>query len=200
MAPYCQPVMWASPVGAGFPRGGCAAVFALSGDVPGVLVVHRVLLTEPGTARPWLHQRACWLRFFLLCFQGGNFKPSQKGFAGGTKSFMDFGSWERHTKGIDRSFSRKWATCPEGAWGRNAKVWCPACGHWGRQGQGGVLPCLYSAFCCFFQAECDSCALLLRRLYQNSGYIRCHISAWGEGSGFIQPDEGKCVFWPAQCF
>lgn len=53
--------------------------------------------------------------------QGGNFKPSQKGFAGGTKSFMDFGSWERHTKGIGQKLLQKMGYVPGRGLGKNAQ-------------------------------------------------------------------------------
>ncbi|CAO2629059.1 Tuftelin-interacting protein 11 [Lemmus lemmus] len=52
---------------------------------------------------------------------GGNFKPSQKGFAGGTKSFMDFGSWERHTKGIGQKLLQKMGYVPGRGLGKNAQ-------------------------------------------------------------------------------
>uniref|UniRef100_H0XL48 Tuftelin-interacting protein 11 n=1 Tax=Otolemur garnettii TaxID=30611 RepID=H0XL48_OTOGA len=51
---------------------------------------------------------------------GGNFKPSQKGSAGGTKSFMDFGSWERYTKGIGQTLLQKMGYVPGGL-GKNAQ-------------------------------------------------------------------------------
>lgn len=54
-------------------------------------------------------------------------------------------------KESDRSFFRKWATCPEGAWGRTLKVWCPARGHSGAGvGRRGAL-CLCSALLLFCQ-------------------------------------------------
>ncbi|XP_054852639.1 tuftelin-interacting protein 11 [Eublepharis macularius] len=52
---------------------------------------------------------------------GGNFKPSQKSFAGGTKSFMDFGSWERHTKGIGQKLLQKMGYVPGRGLGKNAQ-------------------------------------------------------------------------------
>ncbi|EPQ19912.1 Tuftelin-interacting protein 11 [Myotis brandtii] len=52
---------------------------------------------------------------------GGNLKPSQKGFAGGTKSFMDFGSWERHTKGIGQKLLQKMGYVPGRGLGKNAQ-------------------------------------------------------------------------------
>ncbi|XP_074869059.1 tuftelin-interacting protein 11 [Carettochelys insculpta] len=52
---------------------------------------------------------------------GGNFKPSQKGFVGGTKSFMDFGSWERHTKGIGQKLLQKMGYVPGRGLGKNAQ-------------------------------------------------------------------------------
>ncbi|XP_069850723.1 tuftelin-interacting protein 11 [Dipodomys merriami] len=52
---------------------------------------------------------------------GGNFKPSQKGFAGGSKSFMDFGSWERHTKGIGQKLLQKMGYVPGRGLGKNAQ-------------------------------------------------------------------------------
>lgn len=58
----------------------------------------------------------------FVCFsQGGNFKPSQKGFVGGTKSFMDFGSWERHTKGIGQKLLQKMGYVPGRGLGKNAQ-------------------------------------------------------------------------------
>lgn len=56
--------------------------------------------------------------------QGGNFKPSQKGFSGGTKSFMDFGSWERHTKGIGQKLLQKMGYVPGRGLGKNAQGEC----------------------------------------------------------------------------
>ncbi|ETE71201.1 Tuftelin-interacting protein 11, partial [Ophiophagus hannah] len=53
--------------------------------------------------------------------QGGNFKPSQKGFAGGSKSFADFGSWERHTKGIGQKLLQKMGYVPGRGLGKNAQ-------------------------------------------------------------------------------
>ncbi|KFV77367.1 Tuftelin-interacting protein 11 [Dryobates pubescens] len=52
---------------------------------------------------------------------GGNFKPSQKGFVGGTKSFVDFGSWERHTKGIGQKLLQKMGYVPGRGLGKNAQ-------------------------------------------------------------------------------
>ncbi|NXR41300.1 TFP11 protein, partial [Zosterops hypoxanthus] len=52
---------------------------------------------------------------------GGNFKPSQKGFAGGSKSFVDFGSWERHTKGIGQKLLQKMGYVPGRGLGKNAQ-------------------------------------------------------------------------------
>ncbi|KAM6423077.1 tuftelin-interacting protein 11 [Liasis olivaceus] len=52
---------------------------------------------------------------------GGNFKPSQKGFVGGTKSFTDFGSWERHTKGIGQKLLQKMGYVPGRGLGKNAQ-------------------------------------------------------------------------------
>ncbi|XP_060106869.1 tuftelin-interacting protein 11 [Heteronotia binoei] len=52
---------------------------------------------------------------------GGNFKPSQKGFVGGTKSFLDFGSWERHTKGIGQKLLQKMGYVPGRGLGKNAQ-------------------------------------------------------------------------------
>lgn len=56
-----------------------------------------------------------------LFSQGGNFKPSQKGFVGGTKSFVDFGSWERHTKGIGQKLLQKMGYVPGRGLGKNAQ-------------------------------------------------------------------------------
>lgn len=53
--------------------------------------------------------------------QGGNFKPSQKGFMGGSKSFGDFGSWERHTKGIGQKLLQKMGYVPGRGLGKNAQ-------------------------------------------------------------------------------
>lgn len=84
----------------------------------------------PVTASRFPISQACFLRFFFLfchqlsfefSFQGGNFKPSQKGFAGGTKSFMDFGSWERHTKGIGQKLLQKMGYVPGRGLGKNAQ-------------------------------------------------------------------------------
>lgn len=63
--------------------------------------------------------------------QGGNFKPSQKGFAGGTKSFMDFGSWERHTKGIGQKLLQKMGYVPGRGLGKNAQGEAGAREEWG---------------------------------------------------------------------
>ncbi|NP_001091078.1 tuftelin-interacting protein 11 isoform X1 [Monodelphis domestica] len=52
---------------------------------------------------------------------GGNFKPSQKGFVGGAKSFTDFGSWERHTKGIGQKLLQKMGYVPGKGLGKNAQ-------------------------------------------------------------------------------
>ncbi|XP_068019378.1 tuftelin-interacting protein 11 [Melanerpes formicivorus] len=52
---------------------------------------------------------------------GGNFKPSQKGFVGGSKSFVDFGSWERHTKGIGQKLLQKMGYVPGRGLGKNAQ-------------------------------------------------------------------------------
>ncbi|NXU53415.1 TFP11 protein, partial [Turnix velox] len=52
---------------------------------------------------------------------GGNFKPSQKGFVGGTKSYVDFGSWERHTKGIGQKLLQKMGYVPGKGLGKNAQ-------------------------------------------------------------------------------
>lgn len=65
----------------------------------------------------------------LCSLQGGNFKPSQKGFAGGTKSFMDFGSWERHTKGIGQKLLQKMGYVPGRGLGKNAQGTAPRGGH-----------------------------------------------------------------------
>lgn len=67
----------------------------------------------------------------LSSLQGGNFKPSQKGFAGGTKSFMDFGSWERHTKGIGQKLLQKMGYVPGRGLGKNAQGECGGGEAWG---------------------------------------------------------------------
>lgn len=63
-------------------------------------------------------------KLILPSLQGGNFKPSQKGFSGGTKSFMDFGSWERHTKGIGQKLLQKMGYVPGRGLGKNAQGEC----------------------------------------------------------------------------
>lgn len=57
--------------------------------------------------------------FFIL--QGGNFKPTQKTFAGGIKSNTDFGSWERHTKGIGQKLLQKMGYVQGRGLGKNAQ-------------------------------------------------------------------------------
>ncbi|KAL8186800.1 UNVERIFIED_CONTAM: Tuftelin-interacting protein 11 [Gekko kuhli] len=52
---------------------------------------------------------------------GGNFKPRQTSFVGGTKSFVDFGSWERHTKGIGQKLLQKMGYVPGRGLGKNAQ-------------------------------------------------------------------------------
>ncbi|NP_001087642.2 tuftelin-interacting protein 11 [Xenopus laevis] len=52
---------------------------------------------------------------------GGNFKPSQRTFAGGIKSNTDFGSWERHTKGIGQKLLQKMGYMPGRGLGKNAQ-------------------------------------------------------------------------------
>lgn len=77
-------------------------------------------------------------KLLLPSLQGGNFKPSQKGFAGGTKSFMDFGSWERHTKGIGQKLLQKMGYVPGRGLGKNAQGECGGGGHGEAR-----LTCLY---------------------------------------------------------
>ncbi|KAG8436394.1 hypothetical protein GDO86_007481 [Hymenochirus boettgeri] len=52
---------------------------------------------------------------------GGNFKTSQRIFAGGIKSNTDFGSWERHTKGIGQKLLQKMGYVPGRGLGKNAQ-------------------------------------------------------------------------------
>lgn len=70
---------------------------------------------------PWIVVFFFLTQDCLSSLQGGNFKPSQKGFAGGTKSFMDFGSWERHTKGIGQKLLQKMGYVPGRGLGKNAQ-------------------------------------------------------------------------------
>lgn len=75
-------------------------------------------------------------KLILPSLQGGNFKPSQKGFAGGTKSFMDFGSWERHTKGIGQKLLQKMGYVPGRGLGKNAQGECGG----GEDGEACLFP------------------------------------------------------------
>ncbi|XP_006007268.1 tuftelin-interacting protein 11 [Latimeria chalumnae] len=52
---------------------------------------------------------------------GMNFKPTQRGFAGGTKYSQDFGCWEKHTKGIGQKLLQKMGYIPGRGLGKNAQ-------------------------------------------------------------------------------
>lgn len=128
----------------------CRAVFALSGDVPGVLVVHRVLLTELRDCPAMVAsaELAC-LGFSFFVFRVAILSPARKVLQEEPSLSWISAAGKDTQKESDRSFFRKWATCPEGAWGRTLKVWCPARGRsGGRQGQGGARSA-FALLCCF---------------------------------------------------
>ncbi|XP_056676863.1 tuftelin-interacting protein 11-like [Monodelphis domestica] len=67
---------------------------------------------------------------------GGNFKPSQKGWVGGAKSFTGLGSWERHTKGIGQKLLQKMGYVPGKGLGKKAQGIIHPIEAKGRKGQG----------------------------------------------------------------
>lgn len=170
--------MWASPCGSRFPAGWLyQAVLALSGDITGVLVVYRILLTVLCDCPAMVPSAklAC-LGFSFFVFRVAILSPARRVLQEEPSLSWISAAGKDTQKESDRSFFRKWATCLEGAWGRTLKVWCPARGRsgWaGRGREGRALP-----FLCFvaFLPACDSGALS-SALYQNSSYIKCRISA-----------------------
>ncbi|XP_028680560.1 tuftelin-interacting protein 11 [Erpetoichthys calabaricus] len=52
---------------------------------------------------------------------GGNFKTTQKGFAGGQRQGQEFGTWERHTRGIGQKLLQKMGYVPGRGLGKNAQ-------------------------------------------------------------------------------
>ena len=172
-----RPVVWASPCGSRCPAGWLyQAIFALSGDITGVLVVYRILLTVLCDCPAMVPSAklAC-LGFSFFVFRVAILSPARRVLQEEPSLSWISAAGKDTQKESDRSFFRKWATCPEGAWGRTLKVWCPARGRSGRRGR--ALPLLCSAA---FLPACDSGALS-SALYESASHVKCRISARGSG-------------------